>query len=186
MIKIGTKEDFKILSKLDYTNICEKMFSISCVNNVISFSEVSLPDPHINRSEIYIDEITRDMIPKLENDSYIPLIAIYENCPAGYLMAKWEKWPNGKVLSIEGILVANKYSKKGLAKEMLQKIVEIAKQDSKCRGIYAEMDTTKYQANKLLLSFGFKFGGSKLFVYSKEEPRECSKEAVFFYYPVQK
>lgn len=184
MIKIGTKEDFKILLELDYTNICERMFNVSCVNNAISLSEILLPNPLTNKSEIYTNEILEDMIPKLDNGDYVPLIAIYENQPAGYLMAKWEKWPNGKVLSIEGILVANKYSKKGLAKEMLQKIVEIAKQDSECRGIYAEMDTTKYQANKLLLSFGFKFSGSKLFIYSKEEPSKFSKEAMYFYYPV--
>lgn len=184
MIKLGTKEDFINLSKLDYSNVYEKMFNVSYVDDIISFSEISLPAPQTNKSEIYTNEIMEDIISKLDSSSCIPLVVFCENFPAGYLMAKWEKWPNGKVLSIDGILVANKYSGKGLAKEMLQNVVEIAKQDSECRGIYAEMDTTKYQAGKLLLNFGFKFGGSKLFVYSKEEPSQYSKEAVYFYYPV--
>lgn len=181
---MGVKEDFINLAKLDYTNTLEKMFNVSCERNTTSFSEISLPRPIINKSEIYTDKILEDMIPKLERDNCIPLVAYYDNDPAGYLMAKWENWPNGKIISIDGILVANKFTGKGLAKEMLQKIVEIAKQDPECRGVHAEMDTTKHQANKLLLGFGFKFGGSKLFIYSKENPHNYSKEAVYFYYPV--
>jgi hypothetical protein len=46
------------------------------------------------------------------------------------------------------------------------------------------MDTKKYQANKLLLKMWFKFGGTKFFIYSKEEPHIYSKEAVYFYYPL--
>jgi hypothetical protein len=34
---------------------------------------------------------------------------------------------------------------------MLEKIIEIGKHEPECRVIHAEMDTKKYQANKLLL-----------------------------------
>jgi len=184
MVTIGTKENFIYLTKLDYTNTCDKVFSISKKNNSLSLAEESLPKPITTKSKMYVDEITNDIIPNMEKKDMVPLVVFYENKPAGYLMGQWEDWPNGKVLVIEGILVSNKHQGKGLAKNLLLKAIDIAKSNSECRGVYAEMDTTKFQASKLLLASGFNFGGAKLFIYSKEEPSKFSKEAIYFYYAI--
>ncbi len=183
-IKTGTQKILESLSKLNYTNTCEKMFSISFADEKISISEIDLPEPITNLSENYTNEILEDMIPKLSQKNTLPLVVFYDEKPAGYLMAKWEEWPEGKVLVIDGILVATEYSGKGLAKALVEEAIKIAQQTKGCRGVHAEMDTTKYQANKLLLGMGFKFGGTKFFIYSKEEPSKYSKEAMYFYYPI--
>ena len=183
-VKIGSENDFQELAKLDYTNTYDKMFDVSYTEGNISITEIDLPEQIKNDSKIYTDEIKEDMIERMKNKNSVPLVVFYDNHPAGYLMAKREKRPNGTVLSIDGILVANIYAWKGLAKALLEKIIEIGKQESECRGIHAEMDTKKYQANKLLLKMWFKFWGTKLFIYSKEEPHKYSKEAVYFYYPL--
>jgi len=181
-VKIGSKKDFKELAKLDFSNTCNKMFDISYTDNNIAVSEVDLQKPIVNKSENYVDEILEDMIPKTEDKNFVPLVVFSNNMPAGYLMAKWDKWPNGKVLVVEGILVANQFAGKGLAKALVGGTIETAKQNKECRGIHVELDTTKYQANKLFLRMGFKFAGTKFYIYSKEDPRKYSKEAVFFYY----
>lgn len=183
-VKIGSQNDFEELAKLDYTNTYDKMFDISYKEGNVSISEIDLPKPVTNDSKTYTDEIIEDMIEKIKEENAVPLVVFYNNHPAGYLMANWQNWPNGKVLVIDGILVANQYAWKGLAKALVTECIGIASQDKECRGIHAEMDTMKYQANKLLLKMGFKFGGTKFFIYSKEEPHKYSKEAVYFYYPL--
>lgn len=183
-VKIGSKKDFEELATLDYTNTYKKMFDISYKEGIISISEIDLPQPITNESKNYTDEIVEDMIEKKKDNEFVPLVVFYKNSPAGYLMAKWENWSNGRIFVIDGILVANQYARKGLAKALITKCIEIASNDKECRGVYAEMDTTKYQANKLLLKMGFKFGGSKFFIYSKKEPHKYSKEAIYFYYPL--
>jgi ribosomal protein S18 acetylase RimI-like enzyme len=181
-IRIGSEDDFRQLAKLDYTNTCDKMFEVACDDNKVFFAEIDLPQPVTNASAIYTEEIEADMILRLKDNSTIPLVAFYNEAPAGYLMAKWEKWPGGKVVSIDGILVANGYNGKGLAKAMIEELIKIAKKDSECRGVHAEMDTGKYQANKLLMKMGFVFAGTKFYIYSNENPKKYSKEAVYFYY----
>ncbi|MCU0679974.1 MAG: GNAT family N-acetyltransferase [Planctomycetes bacterium] len=183
-VKIGSEDDFKQLSKLDYTNICDKMFEVVCCNNQIFLNDISLPKPIINDSIGYTREIKEDVIKRLKNNNILSLVVFYNNKPAGYLLAKWENWPNGKVVSIDGILVANKYNKKGLAKAMLEKLIRIAKQDSECRGIHVEMDTSKYQASKLLMKMDFVFAGTKFYIYSNKDPEKYSKEAIYFYYKI--
>lgn len=191
-VKIGSRDDFESLKKLDYTNIYDRMFDISYTNDQISISEITLPEPIVNRSEIYtektyknlINSMLENMSPTLIDKNVIPLVVFFNNNPGGCLIAKWEAWPNGKVLVIEGILVASQYIGNGLAKALVQKAIEIAKREPEGRGIHAEMDTTKYAASKLLTKIGFKFAGAKFFVYSKEEPCKYSKEAIYFYYPL--
>jgi len=183
-IKIWTKQDFIELAKLDYTNTYDKIFDISYIDSAIHISEIDLPNPVTNASKIYTDEILEDMIERLNNPNAVPLVVFFDGSPAWYTMSKREKRPNGKVLVIDGVLVANRYAWKGFAIAMLQKTIEIAKQDPECRGVHAEMDTTKYQANKLLLKSWFKFAWTKFFIYSKQAPHKYSKEAVYFYYPL--
>ena len=181
-VKTWTEEDFVALAKLDYTNTYDTIFSVSYTQGVMNIQEIKLPQAVTNASKIYTDEIQEDMIQRLKNENTVPLVIMYDAQPAGYLMAKREKWPNWVVLVIDGILVVSKYAGKWLAKTFLQKIIEIWKSNPECRGIHAEMDTTKYQANKLLLKSGFVFWWSKFFIYAKDKPSTYSKEAVYFYY----
>jgi len=109
-IKIGNQHDFEELAKLNYTNTYDTMFDISYQEGNIAISEIKLPTPAINDSKIYTDEILEDMIERLKNKNSVPLVVFYNNDPAGYLMSKWENRPNGKVLVIDGVLVANKYA----------------------------------------------------------------------------
>ncbi|MCK5015734.1 MAG: GNAT family N-acetyltransferase [Candidatus Peribacteraceae bacterium] len=185
-VRIGAIDDFLQLATLDYSNSVENMFEVVKKDGYLSLQEIVLPEPILNASSNYAEEIEQEMIHKLSDINCIPLVVFVDHVPAGYLMAKWGQWPEGKVVEIEGILVAHQYAGKGLAKAMLMEIMKIAKADAECRGIYAEMDTIKYQANKLLMNMGFVFAGTKLFVYSNKDPRAGSKEAVYFFYKIEK
>ncbi len=183
-IKIGTLEDFKKLCELDYRNTIDKVFSVNYDGSTISLSEIDLPEVKTNPSDGYIKEIKEDIIPILDQANILPLVAFLDGNPAGYILAQWEHWPNGKVLVVRDILVANEYLRKGIAKTLIQEVISRAQTDPNCRGVHTEMDTEKYQANKLFLKSGFLFGGTKFFIYSKELPSKYSKEAVYFYYPI--
>ncbi len=187
-VKKGLSEDFIALSKLDYTNTYDSMHSISYSNKdkQISFFEIKLPKSIKNESKVYIDEIMEDVIEDIKALNSVSLVVFYENNPAWYLLAKWEKWWKSEVLDIRGILVSNNYSRKWLWKALVLKCIELAKENKNCRGIYAEMDTTKYQANKLLIHMWFEFAGTKFFIYWNEKPNKYSKEAIYFFYPINK
>jgi GNAT superfamily N-acetyltransferase len=184
-VKIGTVEDFKKLEKLDYTNTMNKIFQVDYENYQIEISEVDLEEPIVNDSHEYSQELAEEMLPKLNDKSYIPLVVYVDNEPAGYMLNQWQFWSKGKVMINHGILVANKYARQGLAKKLIEKSIQIAQEDDKCQGIHVEMCTFKYQANKLLLSMGFMFAGTKFFIWHNDLPYKNSKEALYFYYKIK-
>ncbi|MEI6728371.1 MAG: GNAT family N-acetyltransferase [bacterium] len=183
-VQIGSLEDFQKLTKLDYTNTVNKMFQVEYENLQIKLSEVDLVEP-IHNSNSYVDEISEVMIPKLSEENIVPLVVFVDDQPAGYMLNEWQFWPLEKVMINHGILVANKYARQGLAKKLVQKTIEIAKKDGHCKGLHIEMDTLKYQANKLLLNMGFSFAGTKFFIWHNELPHKNSKEALYFYYKIR-
>ena len=184
-VKIGTLVDFEKLARLDFANNVENMFEVVQGNMNLSLREVSLQKPLHNASANYSEEIMEEMIPKLLNANQIPLVGFVNQQPVGYLMANWQQWPGGKIIVIDGILVERNSLGKGLAKSMILELIKLAKANKECRGIHAEMDTTKYQANKLLMNMGFKFAGTKLYVYSSDNPFAGSKEALYFFYAIK-
>jgi GNAT superfamily N-acetyltransferase len=184
-VQIGNEQDFKKLTRLDYTNTIHKMFQVDYQDCQINISEVDLPEPIINKSEKYTVEILEEMLPKLKDSKFIPLVVYVDDEPAGYMLNEWQVRSKGKVMINHGILVANKYARQGLAKKMIEKSIEIAKEDGECNGIRIEMCTFKYQANKLLLNMGFVFAGTEFFIWHNELPHKYSKEAIYFYYKIR-
>jgi len=182
-VKLATKEDFQKLLELDFSNTYKKMFSISQNNNQININEVDLEKPIINASENYINEM-KDYISGLDKPENFSLIGFYNSEPAGYIFSNKQKWSNGIIYNVEGVLVAKKFQNKGIAQALIIGLIQEAKKTENCRGVWVEMDTTKYAANKLLLKMGFKFAGTKFYIYSNEEPSEYSKEAMYFYYKI--
>ena len=172
-VKIGIKEDFEKLTKLYYTNTINKMFHVEYENYQIKLSEVDLEKP-IHNSNSYVEEISEVMIPKLSEKNIIPLVVFVDDQPAGYMINEWQFWPQGKIMINHGILVANKYTRQGLAKKLVEKSIKIAKADTECNGIHIEMCTFKYQANKLLLSMDFVFAGTKFFIWHNSLPYKNS------------
>lgn len=181
-VKIGSVDDFYELSKLDYTNVVTKKFSIESKNLQISISEIDLDEPITYLSKSYTDEILEEMIPMAKKENFLPLMVFVDGQPVGYMLNEFQKWPQGKIMLCHGILVANSFARQGLAKALINKAIDIAKADPECHGIHAEMCTFKYKANNLLLRTGFTFAGAKFFVWKNEEPSANSKEAMYFYY----
>lgn len=182
-VKLATKQDFQKLLELDFSNTYEKMFNISYNNNHITIDEVNLKKQIINASENYIEEM-KNYISELDNPDVCALIGFCDSEPAGYIFSYKQKWPAGIVFCVDGILVAKKFQRKGVAQKMISSLIQEAKQTKNCRGVSIEMDTTKYAANKLLLKMDFEFSGTKFYIYSNEEPSKYSKEAIYFYYKI--
>jgi GNAT superfamily N-acetyltransferase len=182
-IKKATIQDFKKLSKLDYTYIYDKMFEIRQTSNKISLREVKLKKPITNNSTGYQKEII-EFIEKLKEKNSLALVAFCDSKPVGYLLSSIKKWPNGVVVEAGNILISKEYRQYGIATALFNDIILRAKKIKNCRGIHVEMCTEKYAANKLLLKMNFKFSGTTLHVYSSKEPHKYSKEALYFYYKI--
>lgn len=178
----ATKKDFLELKKLDYENSYDKMFSLELKNNSITLKEIDIEKPIMNTNDCYIGEMD-DFIRDLDNKNTFAFIAFCEDKPAGYIFSRKEKRKTGDVICVDGILVANQYRKKGIARELVNHLIREVRQEN-CKGISVEMDTEKYVAIKLLLLMGFQFSGTELFVFSNEKPSNGSKEVVYLYYKV--
>jgi ribosomal protein S18 acetylase RimI-like enzyme len=182
-VRRATEDNCSVLLTLDYKNTYDKIFSLSCENYSFTLSEVELPEPAINESSNYTG-ITDDVIPHLHDENYNALVACLDDKPVGWVLAHWKEKEFGKVLVIQGILVANEGRGKGCAKALINKLITIAKDTPDCVGIRVEMDTTKYHACKLLIKMGFMFSGTELYVWDKNPPTKFSKEVLYFYYPI--
>ncbi len=179
----ATQEDCVILAKLNYENTYDKMFSIKQDENTIILSEVDLPEPVTNLSSNYTG-LETDVLPRLDDPKYIALVACLDGNPVGWVLASWKVKNIGKKLVIEGILVSNEARGKGCARALINELMTIAKNDPECIGIQVEMDTTKYYACKLLMSMGFEFSGTELYVWENIAPTTYSKEVIYFFYPL--
>lgn len=182
-IRRATENDCSVLLTLDYKNTYDKMFSLSRGDNSFIFSEVVLPEPVVNESSNYTG-IIDDVIPHIHDENYSALVACLDDKPVGWVLAYWKEKEFGKVLVIQGILVANEGRGRGCAKALIDKLITIAKDTLDCVGIRVEMDTTKYHACKLLIGMGFVFSGIELYVWDKNPPTKFSKEVLYFYYPI--
>ncbi len=159
------------------------MFTISQNNNQIKINEVELEKPIINESKGYVDEM-KYCIDELDKSEVLSLITYVDSKPAGYIFTYKQEIDDKIIFNIDGILVAKKFQKKGIAQKMINDLIKKAKKIENYKGIYVEMDTTKYAANKLLLKMGFEFAGTKFFIYKNEKPSKYSKEAMYFYYKI--
>lgn len=185
-IRKAIKEDCNILLGLDYQNSIDKMFSISVEDNLISLSETNLSVVETNESSKYHTEIAEDFIPNIDKSDRIALVSCLNDKTVGWVLTTWKNRKAGKILVIDGILVANDARGKGCAKALVNRLIKIAKADPECIALRCEMDTKKYHACKLLLKSGFTFAGTELYVWSSNPPSKFSKEVLYFYYPLQR
>lgn len=125
-IKKATIQDFKKLSKLDYAYTYDKMFNVKYTTGKTSIHEVKLKKPIINKSTDYQEEIL-EFTERLKQKNSLALVALYDSKPVGYILSSIEKWPNGIVIEVSGILVAKDYRQCGVAVALIKDIISRAK-----------------------------------------------------------
>lgn len=182
VIRKGSKDDLLTLCNLDFTWEAMGRFDVIQESDSIRIAESMYEKPVLRgQNQQYHDEIKKYASYADQPDALM-LVAFLDRKPVGYISAFVEEWKGGMVVNGEGILVGREFRGRGIAKALVSGLVDHAKNIPNCRGIVIEMDTEKYEANKLLLSMGFVFAGTRLFIHSGESPQPGSKEALYFYY----
>lgn len=186
IVREATKEDLLALCSMDFTWEAAGRFDVQSNNESISLSQTTFDKPILRGNNKHYHEEIRKYADYCNSVDSATLVALIDGQPVGYFSASIEEWADGKVINGEGILVARDYRGQGVAKMLVSGLIEHARTIVGCRGIMVEMDTEKYEANRLLLSMGFAFAGTRLFIYSDKPPSPGSKEALYFYYPLLK
>ncbi|HLD64043.1 MAG TPA: GNAT family N-acetyltransferase [Candidatus Peribacteraceae bacterium] len=177
----ANENDFLKLVELDYQLENTKRFDVLIRNQTIFLQERDLQSPVLQKSINYTKEIKEYAHALIQSDVFA-LIAYCDKQPVGYIFSRKQDWPGCIVFVIEGILVANKFRGKDIAQKLVMSFVDGIKKIDGCRGFSVELDTEKYEACHLFLKMGAKFAGTKLYIYSNENPKEGTKEAIYFFY----
>jgi GNAT superfamily N-acetyltransferase len=182
VIHKATKEGLLALCEVDFTWKAAGRFDVTTSGEAMTLLQTVFDQPLLRGNNDFYHEEIRKYASYCDQPDSATLVAILDGKPVGYLSASVEEWSSGKVINGEGILVACEHRGAGIAKALITALIENARTIEGCRGIMVEMDTEKYEANRLLLSMGFVFAGTRLFIYSGKSPVMGSKEALYFYY----
>lgn len=182
LIRPATKEDLLALCDIDFTWEAAGRFDVEVRDDSFKLLQQTFDTPVLRGNNEFYHEELRKYADFCDQSDALMMVAVAQDKPIGYVSAFIEEWKDGKVINGEGILVSREYRGQGIAKMLLSALIESARGIEKCRGIMVEMDTEKYEANRLLLSMGFVFAGTRLYIHSGEAPVLGSKEALYFYY----
>ncbi|HVW66328.1 MAG TPA: GNAT family N-acetyltransferase [Candidatus Peribacteraceae bacterium] len=184
IVRKAAKDELLALRDLDFTWETAGRFDLHYDGTNIHLSESTLPTPVQRGSNDHYHREIEHYADLSEQPDALMLVAYVDDNPVGYVTSFVEEWKDGMVINVDGILVGREFRSRGIAKALITDLIERAKHLDKCRGIAVEMDTEKYEANKLLLSMRFTFAGTRFYIYSNEDPKPGSKEALYFYYKV--